>query len=399
MQETDVAIVGGGIVGLATGWQISSRRPDLSLVVLEKEGELATHQTGHNSGVIHSGIYYRPGSLKAVNCRHGKQALQEFCDQHGIGYEICGKVIVATTAEQRSQLHSLFRRGQENGVRCTLIGPERLSELEPHVAGVAAIEVHDTGIVDFRQVCFRLAREICRAGNRVQTDWAVRQIVRADRRTVLESSRGSLGARLVVNCAGLHCDRVARMLGGRSRARIVPFRGEYWSLTPSRRRFCRNLIYPLPDPRFPFLGVHLTRMLDGAVHCGPNAVPALAREGYRKTAINPGDLKSSLLYPGFWRLAARHAVTGVREIYRSFSKRAFVAALQKLVPEIQADDLQAAGAGVRAQAVMPDGKLVDDFLIEEMPNAVSVLNAPSPAATAALNIGKLVADRVLRQLD
>ncbi len=395
MRETDIAVIGGGIIGLATAWQIARARPQLDITVLEKERELASHQTGRNSGVIHSGIYYKPGSLKAVNCREGKLALQAFCDEFGIEYDICGKVIVAVDESEIKRLNDLYARGQENQVNCRLINRERLLELEPHVNGIAAIEVLETGIVDYRQVAWKLAQQICRMDNTVKTESGVLRVDRRSRHTLLETDSETWQARLVINCAGLHSDRVGHMLGSQSAARIVPFRGEYFTICASRARLCRNLIYPVPDPRFPFLGVHFTRMMDGSVHCGPNAVLALAREGYAKTAWQLRDMRDSLLYRGFWRLAGRHAWTGLGEVYRSLRKRAFVAALQRLVPEVRADDLVPATPGIRAQALLPNGQLVDDFLIDEMPHAISVVNAPSPAATASLNIGKLIADRAL----
>lgn len=395
MRETDVAVIGGGIIGLATAWQISRAQPDLDISVLEKERELASHQTGRNSGVIHSGIYYPPGSLKAVNCREGKIALQAFCDDAGIEYDICGKVIVAVDDSQLKRLNDLYLRGQENQVQCRMINREQLVELEPFVNGIAAIHVNETGIVDFRQVAWKLAQQVCESGNSVKTESEVKSIECRTRQTILETNLETVQARLVINCAGLHSDRIGQMLGAESAARIVPFRGEYFTIRPTRSNLCRNLIYPVPDPRFPFLGVHFTRMMDGTVHCGPNAVLALAREGYRKTDWQLRDMRDSLLYRGFWRLASRHAWTGLGEIWRSVRKPAFVSALQQLIPEIVADDLVPAPPGIRAQALLPDGKLVDDFLIDEMPHAISVVNAPSPAATAALNIGKLIADRAL----
>ncbi len=392
MHESDIVVIGGGIVGLASAWQISRQQRNLSITVLEKESELATHQTGRNSGVIHSGIYYRPGSLKAINCRDGKIALQTFCDENEIKYEICGKVIVAVNDGQLPQLDALLDRGKQNRVVCSRISKEQLAEIEPHVRGIAALKVDETAIVNYGEVSRKLAQLVCKAGGSVKTNSEVSGVSRDGKLTVLTTSRESFRARLVINCAGLYSDRMGRMLGGNSLARIVPFRGEYFTIRPEQSRLCRNLIYPVPDPRFPFLGVHFTRMIDGSIHCGPNAVLALAREGYGKSDFNFRDMRESLLFGGFLKLAWRHARTGIGEVHRSLSKRAFVRALQKLVPDIRAGDLLPSPAGIRAQALLPNGQLVDDFLIDEMEHAISVINAPSPAATASLNIGKLIAD-------
>jgi (S)-2-hydroxyglutarate dehydrogenase len=395
----DVAIVGGGIVGLATGLALSSRSPRCSLVILEKEEGLARHQSGRNSGVLHSGIYYRPGSLKAANCREGKRAMEQFCDEQGIPYEICGKVIVAVEEGERALLHGLFERGVANGVRCEIVSRERLAELEPSAAGIGGIHVPETGIVDYRRVCERLGALLEERGHRIVLRARVTGIRRAGATTVLASTAGDFEARLVVNCAGLHCDRVARMSGRSPDARIVPFRGEYFEIASARRHLCRNLIYPVPDPRFPFLGVHFTRRIDGSVECGPNAVLAFAREGYRMTDVNLADLAETLTYPGFLRMAARHWRTGLGEMWRSISKRAFTRALQRLVPDVRDEDLLPAPAGVRAQAVTPEGDLVDDFLIQDADGAIHVNNAPSPAATASLQIGRLVAERIESRLE
>lgn len=393
--EYDLIVIGGGIVGLATAYQYARRLHDHRVLVLEKEAAIAQHQTGRNSGVLHSGIYYKPGSLKAKNCRDGKRAMEAFCQEEQIPYELCGKVIVAVDEQDQSALDKLYERGQANGVTCKMIGKEQLAELEPHARGVAAIHVPETGIVDYVAVCNRLRDKLVRSGGAVVTGAAMTGLRKQNDGVVIETPRGEFAGPLAVNCAGLHSDRVARMTGGRPGARIVPFRGEYFLLRESARRLCRNLIYPTPDPSFPFLGVHFTRMIDGAVECGPNAVFALAREGYEKTTLNLFDLAESLSYPGFLKLAAKHWRMGAGELWRSASKRAFVRALQRLVPEITAEDLQPAPAGVRAQAVRPDGSLVDDFLIEESDRIVNVLNAPSPAATASLNIGELIVDRLV----
>lgn len=390
----DVAIVGGGIVGLATGYELLQRHPDLRLVILEKEDKLAEHQTGHNSGVLHTGIYYKPGSLKAINCRQGKLAMQEFCQTQNIDFEICGKVIVAVDESEIPALERILARGKENGVECERIGPERLKEIEPHTAGVAAIHVPEAGIVNYRQVCERMGELIRERGGSIYLNWPVREIGHRSNLSVVRSKEETVAAKLVINCAGLQCDRVTRMGGEKPAAKIVPFRGEYFELIPEKEHLCRNLIYPVPDPKFPFLGVHFTRMVTGGVECGPNAVLAFAREGYKKSTINFGDLAESLTYSGFIRMALKHWKMGSGEMWRSLSKTAFVKALQRLMPEIQAADLHPAPAGVRAQAVLPNGGLVDDFLIVESERMINVNNAPSPAATASINIGRLICDKV-----
>jgi L-2-hydroxyglutarate oxidase len=398
MRRADVAVIGGGIVGLATAYQLTRRFPGKRVVVLEKEADVALHQTGRNSGVIHSGIYYKPGSLKAVNCRAGRQALEEFCETEGVPFERCGKVIVAVSAAEVPALERIHERGLANGVRCERIGPERLAELEPHAAGVAALHVPETGIVDYHRVCERLAERLRQRDGEVVLRARVTGLTPTPGGVVVRSTAGDVEAGLAVNCAGLHSDQVAALGGRRPAVRIVPFRGEYYALRPEARHLCRNLIYPVPDPGFPFLGVHFTRLIEGGVECGPNAVLAFAREGYHRTDVDLGELLGTLAYPGFLRLAARYWRTGLGEMWRSFSKAAFVRALRRLVPDIRAEHLDAAPAGVRAQAVARDGALVDDFLIEEAGRVVHVCNAPSPAATAALNIGSLIVDRLAARL-
>jgi len=351
MDQLDVAILGGGIVGLATAFRLLERFPGRRVTLLEKEPRLAEHQTGHNSGVLHSGIYYKPGSLKATNCRTSRKAMEDFCSEHAIPFERCGKVIVATDESQFGALDRIFERGGANGVECEMIGQERLHELEPHAAGLRAIHVPETGIVDFVAVCRRLAELISEQGADIRLDSRVVGIESRSGEVVVESTSGAVSASVLVNCTGLHCDRVARLGGLRPEAKIVPFRGEYFELKPGARHLCRNLIYPTPDPKFPFLGVHFTRMIAGGVECGPNAVLAFAREGYRKRDINLRDLAESLSYPGFIRMAMTHWRTGMGEMWRSFSKRAFVKALSRLLPEIRAEHLQPAPAGVRAQAL------------------------------------------------
>jgi L-2-hydroxyglutarate oxidase len=399
MQQTDVAIVGGGIVGLATAWRLTQRFPGRSVLVIEKENELAAHQTGHNSGVLHSGIYYKPGTLRAQNCRTGKEAMQQFCRDEGIPFDLCGKVIVAVDESELPALGRILERGQANGVRCEMIDRERLIEIEPHAAGIQAIHVPEAGIVDYRQVCLRLAQRLRERDGQIVTGARLTAIESRSDGVRLTTSGGEFHARWVVTCCGLHSDRVAALSGHRPDARIIPFRGEYFELKPAAEHLCRHLIYPVPDPRFPFLGVHFTRMIQGGIECGPNAVLALAREGYRKTDFSPRDLCESLAWPGFRRLIARHWRMGLGEMWRSISKAAFVRALQRLMPEIKADDLKPAPSGVRAQAVGRDGALVDDYLFEDGPRIVNVCNAPSPAATSSLNIGKLIVDRLADRLD
>jgi len=395
MSAADVVIVGGGIVGLATAYQLTRRDAPPRVVVLEKEADLAGHQTGHNSGVIHSGVYYKPGSLKATTCRAGKAALEEFCTVEGIPLEVCGKVIVAVDDAELPALERIHERAVGNGVRCEMIGQERLRELEPHAAGVRALHVPETGIVDYKHVCRRLADRIRERGGQILTRMRVTAIKRTADSAVVHTAAGDFDARTVVTCAGLFSDRVTRLSGQDPTARIVPFRGEYYELRPAAWRLCRNLIYPVPDPKFPFLGVHFTRVIGNGVECGPNAVLAFAREGYRWSDINITDLTETLSYPGFLRLARKYWRTGIGEVYRSISKAAFVRALQRLVPDIRAEDLHPAPAGVRAQAVCPDGTLMDDFLVRESDRVVNVVNAVSPAATASLAIGRYVADLVI----
>jgi L-2-hydroxyglutarate oxidase LhgO len=390
MQQADIAIIGGGIIGLATAYELVTRFPGNRVVILEKESELAAHQTGHNSGVLHSGIYYKPGSLKAQNCRDGKSAMEDFCRREEIPFENCGKVIVAVTEDEIPRLEAIYERGQANGVCCEIIPAERLKELEPHAAGLKAIHVPEAGIVDYVQVCQRLANLVRQQEGEITLDARVQALEARNDAVILKSSAGEVEARHVINCSGLHCDRLTKLSGLRPTARIIPFRGEYYKLKPDSYHLCKNLIYPVPDPSFPFLGVHFTRMVHGGVECGPNAVLAFAREGYRRTDINPYDLLESLTYPGFVRLAWKYWRTGLGEMWRSVSKQAFVRALQRLLPEIQSEHLIAAPAGVRAQAVTPDGNMVDDFLIQRDDRIIHVGNAPSPAATSSLNIAKMI---------
>ncbi|MBW3601040.1 MAG: L-2-hydroxyglutarate oxidase [Planctomycetes bacterium] len=394
MQQSDLAIIGGGIVGLATAYRFLERFPDKSVTVLEKEPTIGRHQTGRNAGVLHSGIYYRPGSLKAQNCRAGKLAMEEFCQREGIPYQICGKVIIAIEESELPRMEKILENGKANGVVCERIDAARLKELEPHAAGIAAIHVPEAGIVDFGQVARRLAEIIEGQGSRIVTGARVTGIRREPDRAILATTAGEFAAKQVVNCAGLYSDRVTRLSGARPSAMIVPFRGEFYKVRPEAAHLVRMLIYPVPDPRYPFLGVHFTRRIDGLVECGPNAVLAFAREGYRNTTVSPRDLAETVTYPGFWKLAVKYWRIGADEMWRSFSKRAFVRAAQRLVPEIEPQHFEWAPAGVRAQAVGRDGAMLDDFLISETERVINVENAPSPAATASLNVGRLVVERL-----
>jgi L-2-hydroxyglutarate oxidase LhgO len=399
MQHSDLVIIGGGIVGLATAYRFLERFPGKTIAVLEKEVEVAQHQTGRNSGVLHSGIYYRPGSLRAQNCRTGKAAMEEFCRREGIPFEQCGKVIVAVDESELPQIEKILANGQANGVRCERIDAARLREIEPHVAGIAAIHVPEAGIVDYAEVARRLAELIRAQGSQIVTGARATAIRRDAEHVIVETTAGEFAARQAVNCTGLYSDRVTRLSGVRPSTRILPFRGEFYKLRPEAQHLVRGLIYPVADPNFPFLGVHFTRLIQGGVECGPNAVLAWAREGYRKTDINPRDMAEWLTYGGFWRMAARYWRTGFEEMWRSFSKRAFVAALRRLLPAIESRHLEPAPSGVRAQAVNPDGTIVDDFVIDGADRVVNVENAPSPAATAALNIGRLVVDRLVPRFE
>ena len=394
MQQADVAIIGGGIVGLATAYQLTQAHPDRTLIVLEKENELAHHQTGHNSGVLHSGIYYAPGSLKAVNCREGKKAMEAFCETHGIAYDICGKVIVATHESELPALERIYQRGQQNGVRCEMVDAGRLAELEPHAAGIKAIHVPEAGIVNYREVCQRLAELVAQRGGRIVTGARVARVQQRDDGVHLETTAGDFAADYMVNCAGLHCDRVTRWSGQDPEVRIIPFRGEFYELVPDAFHLCKSMIYPVPDPSFPFLGVHFTRTIDGRVECGPNAVLAFAREGYRMRDVNLADLFECITYRGFLRLSLKYWRVGAAEMWRSVSKTAFVRQLQRLVPDIGRQHLRPAPAGVRAQAVSPSGGMVDDFIIRESSRIVNVCNAPSPAATSSLRIGKTIVEKL-----
>lgn len=396
----DVAVIGAGIVGLAVGREVLQRWPRLRLVVLDKEPRIAAHQSSHNSGVIHSGLYYTPGSLKARLCVAGAAQLKRYCDEHGIPYRECGKVVVATSPEELPRLQALFERGQANGVRgLRLIGPEELREYAPHASGIRAIWSPVTGIVDYERVAHAYATDIVRAGGAIWLNHAVVGVSQRGGWTRLETTGNPVEARLVISCAGLYADRVARLSGGAPDPRIVPFRGDYYVLRPERRSLVPCNIYPVPDPRFPFLGVHFTPRMDGSVWLGPNAVLAFAREGYGRLTVRPNELLETLTYPGFQRLARRYWLTGALELWRDFSRRAFLRALQRYVPELTEDDLLPGPSGVRAQAMTRDGTLVDDFVIERQPGIVHIRNAPSPAATSSLTIAAYVADHIASEAE
>jgi len=395
----DIAIIGGGIVGLATAMALTSRS-HRSLIVLEAEDRLAAHQSGHNSGVIHSGLYYKPGSLKARHCVEGREAMYRFCQEHGIPHERCGKLVVATCESELPALQELERRGTANGLRgLRKLRPEEIREYEPHASGIAGLLVQETGIVDYAQVTQAFADVVREAGGEVQPNARVLACHRTSDGLVLETTRGEIHGRHAINCGGLQSDRIARMCGVAPHIRIIPFRGEYYELVPERRYLVRNLIYPVPDPRFPFLGVHFTRTIHGGVEAGPNAVLAFKREGYRRSSFSLTDVLEMASYSGFWRMGRRYWKTGLDEFYRSWNQQAFVSALQRLIPELRYDDVRPAGAGVRAQAVEPTGQLVDDFRILQTERMIHVLNAPSPAATASISIGQTIAAMAAKNFD
>jgi L-2-hydroxyglutarate oxidase len=397
----DVTVIGAGIVGLATAYALTRTAPGATVRVLEKESGPAAHQTGHNSGVIHSGIYYRPGSLKARYALAGSTETPKFCADHGIPYAVTGKLIVATSHAELPRLHALAVRGREHGLAIRELGPAQITEAEPAVAGLAAIHVASTGVCDFRAVARTLAGLVQDAGGEIHYGRRVTAISRGGPGgtvTVRTADGGHLVTRVLVNCAGLHSDRIARLAGQEPGMRIIPFRGEFYELAPARRDLVRGLVYPVPDPDFPFLGVHLTRDVHGTVHLGPNAVPALAREGYRRRTVRVRDLATTAAFPGTWRILRRHWRQEAGEVRRSLSRRAFTADARRLLPALETADLRPSPAGVRAQAVLPDGTLVDDFLFAGSPPFIHVLNAPSPAATAAFPIGREVARRVVEAL-
>ncbi len=392
-ERYDVVIIGGGIVGLAVAREITRRFPRLGLAVLEKEARVGAHQSGHNSGVIHSGVYYKPGSIKARTCVPGAAAMVDFCREHGVKYEICGKVIVATLAEELPRLRDLLERGRANGVEgLRMLSPEELRDIEPHATGLAALHVPTTGVTDYAKVCEKYAELIAAQGGTVRTSTKVVGLRADENETILESSGGAISAGVVINCAGLFSDRISRMAGERPEVQIVPFRGEYYDLVPERAGLVRALIYPVPDPRFPFLGVHFTRRIHGGVDAGPNAIFAFKREGYRARDFSLRDTAESLMFPGFWRVAAKHWRMGKDEARRSVNKASFVEGLQRLVPEVRAEDLVPGGSGVRAQAIHRSGALVDDFQFSQSKRMLHLYNVPSPAATASIAIGRTVVE-------
>ncbi|WP_439566335.1 L-2-hydroxyglutarate oxidase [Gloeocapsopsis crepidinum] len=393
----DYAVIGGGIVGLAAAIAVGKRYPTARIVVLEKEQTWASHQTGNNSGVIHSGIYYKPGSYKAQFCREGNRSMVEFCQQHNIAHEVCGKVIVATEQHELPILENLYQRGLANGLKVNQLSAQQVKEIEPHVQCLAGLRVPSTGIVDYKQVCQKYVEIFQAQAGELRLNTQVQKITSRSDYTVLETNNGTFETRFVINCAGLHSDRIARLTKANPEAKIVPFRGEYYELKPEKRYLVNSLIYPVPNPAFPFLGVHFTRMIDGTVHDGPNAVLSIKREGYHKTDFNLRDLTEVMTYSGFWKLAAKHASEGLQEMVRSYSKTAFVRSLQRLIPEVTEADVIPTHAGVRAQALRPDGQLVDDFLLVSSQNALHVCNAPSPAATSSLEIGKAIASKIPEQ--
>ena len=393
--NADIAIVGGGIVGLATAYHLTQKYSDKKIVVLEKEGVLAFHQTGNNSGVIHSGLYYKPGSLKAKNCIDGYNMLLAFCDENDIHYELCGKVVVATDESELPALRTLFDRGRENGLEgLEMLDKARLKEIEPHLAGVQGIRVPQTGIINYKNICAKLAEKIEAAGGEIHLNTLVKSIEEKEDGVQIVTNKSFVECQLMVNCAGLYSDEVAKMHLGDIDTKIIPFRGEYYELTTEAEHLVKHLIYPVPDPNFPFLGVHFTRMADGGIDAGPNAVFAFKKEGYKRTDFDFREFFGSLLWPGFQKVMFKYWKTGLGEIYRSFSKKAFTKALQKLIPEVREEHLVAAPAGVRAQACDRTGGLLDDFKLVTEKRAIHVINAPSPAATSSLSIGKAIADMV-----
>ena len=395
----DIVIIGGGIVGLATALNIKQSAPRTKLLVIEKESEIAKHQTGNNSGVIHSGLYYKPGSLKATNCINGYHKLIKFCKEYEIQFELCGKIVVATSEEEIPLMNNLYERGLQNGLEgMKILNAVELKEYEPHVNGVAGIHVPQTGIVDYKVVCKKYAKIIQELDGEILTSTKVIDINPGSEGNVVKTKQGDFTCQVVINCAGLYSDKIARLTEEKLNVKIIPFRGEYYKLTEEKESLVKNLIYPVPDPNFPFLGVHFTRMMKGGVEAGPNAVLAFKREGYKKSDINIPELMESLAWPGFQKVAFKYWRTGIGEMYRSFSKAAFTKALQKLIPEIKEADLTDGGAGVRAQACDRNGGLIDDFLIIEDKSTVNVCNAPSPAATSSLSIGETVARIAMNKL-
>jgi L-2-hydroxyglutarate oxidase len=396
----DVVVIGGGIVGLATALNLLEQKKNLKLILIDKENSLAKHQTGNNSGVIHSGLYYKPGSLKALNCINGYNMLIDFCNKEEVPYELCGKIVVATKEEQIPILDGLYQRGIENGLdNLKILNPTQIKDIEPHVSGLKGIRVPQTGIINYKAVSEKYGEKIRILGGEINLGEKVSSISYINQTSTVVTNKGSYDTKLVINCGGLYSDKIAQMTENEPiDLKIIPFRGEYYELKPEKQYLVKHLIYPVPDPNFPFLGVHFTRMIEGGVEAGPNAVLAFKREGYKKTDINFGELAETLGFRGFQKVAAKYYKTGFGEFYRSFSKSAFTKALQELIPEIQKEDLIPGGAGVRAQACDVNGGLLDDFSIIENLKAINVCNAPSPAATSSLSIGKAVSEMALKRL-
>ncbi|MFQ3169861.1 MAG: L-2-hydroxyglutarate oxidase [Limisphaerales bacterium] len=394
--SADTLVIGGGIVGLATAWRLQTAQPGNRVCLLEKEPEVGSHQSGHNSGVLHCGLYYKPGSTKAILAVQGIRQMVEFCEEANIAHEVCGKLVVACDDAELARLHKLEERGRQNGLAgIEFLGREAMLEREPNVGGIAALRVPQEGIVDYPAVCLELKRRIIANGGDVQTGARVTRLEQRGGEWIAATPKGDFTGKYLVNCAGLHCDRVAVLAGEKRETRIVPFRGEYHKLVEASEGLVRHLIYPVPDPQFPFLGVHFTRLIHGGTEAGPNAVLAFAREGYRKTDVNLFDLWDAVSYPGLWRFVARYPRMTALELWQSFSRRRFCQALQKLVPNIRVTDIEPGGAGVRAQAMSREGDLIQDFCLVQRPAALHVLNAPSPAATASLAIGGEIVRKIL----
>jgi (S)-2-hydroxyglutarate dehydrogenase len=390
-----ITVIGGGIIGLATGFRLGQKLPGVSITVLEKESEVGRHQSGHNSGVLHCGLYYKPGSMKAKLAVTGIRQMIEFCQKHGIPHEVCGKLVVASNTEELPRLEDLYQRGMQNGLKgLQKLGAGEMREVEPHVGGVAAIRVPEEGIVDYGAVCKTLVGRLAEAGGKVVNLARVGRLRRKGAQWIAETTDGEYESDYIVNCAGLHSDRICALAGDKPALKIIPFRGEYYKLTPERQYLVRNLIYPVPDPRFPFLGVHFTRLIHGGIEAGPNAVLAFAREGYKKSDFSARDLLGTLTYPGFWRFFHKYPRMCFAELRRSFSRELFCRSLQALVPSVRPGDLATGGAGVRAQAIAPDGETLQDFRFVKSDRALHVLNAPSPGATASLAIGQEIANEL-----
>lgn len=395
MKNYDIIIIGAGIIGLSTAYKLLKKNPSLKICIIEKENTVAAHQTGHNSGVIHSGIYYKPGSLKAINCITGYKMLIEFCDVNKISYDICGKIIIATDENELNSLHTLFDRGNANGLAGTkIISKEEIKEIEPFATGIKGIFVPQTGIVDYKVVSQKIAEIIISKGAEIKFGEEVLDFKLNGNEVYIKTNKNNYTSKIVVGCAGLYSDKIAEMTNSKTDFKIIPFRGEYYKLRDSAKHLVKNLIYPVPDPEFPFLGVHFTKRIDGMIEAGPNAVLAFKKEGYKKSDIDPCELMNTLSYSGFHKVAAKYWKTGFYEMYRSFSKTEFVKSLQRLIPEITSADITEGGSGVRAQACDKNGKLIDDFLILENERVINICNAPSPAATSSLSIGETIAGKV-----